>query len=410
VRTNWLWAIRRTVALVATLTLTVSLGTGLAAQTTSASGAPTEPKTSLPKHPEAMKTADAVEAYVAVLLDETQTNIRRNYAGGEIVKLGKPAVPALLDRYKQARTDERGYLASLLGAIGRTDQAEEALVNDLKTNRLNVHPNVIKALGEMGSAQARPLLGELLAAVRGDGSDVSAKRLTILQALAGVADETSADALKQGLDDKDRMARAVCSNGLVALLQRMKAGLDGKPSDLVRTGDKTVPTDSKSAAKAYAKVLDAVFDYCQWGKNDDARVVLASGLGQLGDEHAEDTLLKLLKKGTPACLRSTAADSLGKLKSRPAVDRLSDMLADDDPAVGLSALRALVAINDRRCVPAFIGELGNTETVRADVSATDRSRIVDRRRDLARGLATLTGQSFGENAQAWKRWWASQEH
>jgi|GEM_PF-3287755 len=340
----------------------------------------------LPKNPETLTTAEAVKAYLAVLLDDEQTNIRRNYAGSRIVALGKPALPLLVERYKKAANEERGYLSSLLGVMEKDSASEAVLLDDLKTKGLGVHPNVIRALGQMKSSEARPLLTDLLKRTPKD------LRLTVIQALASVADENTADVLKENLDDDDRLVRSSCANGLVQLLLSQKKALLApvSPED-----SKTSATRRGEAGKAYEKVRGLVLKYCQEGRNEDARLILIGGLGPLNDPKAVPPLLDVLERGsTPR--RASAADALGLLKADAAVDALTSALEEESPVLSRAAIRALVMINDDRCVPKLIDHL--------------EYGPVDQRKDVVKGLQTLTHQNFGETPDAWRKWWISRSH
>ena len=338
----------------------------------------------LPKQPEKLTTSQAVDAYMAVLLDEHQTNIRRNYAGAKIVELGKPAVPVILDRYKAAGRDERGYLASLLGAMGKSDEAEAVLLADLKDHKLAVHANVIKALGEMNSSKALPVLIKLLPGADGNAAEPGL-RLTMLHAIADSGDETAAAVLMDGLDDRDRLVRSTCGNGLVGVLKR---GQETMKKAEVRT-------DRDSAKEAYDKVLNDVTDYCKDGKCEDSRLILISGLGELNDLRAAKDLLDVLDNGSTV-LRTAAAETLGKLRAQSAERRLTDMLKDKDAVLRTAAVKALAMIGDRRCVPGLMEYL--------------KTAPIGERKEIVKSLRTLTGQGFGESWEAWQTWWTSQEH
>jgi len=345
----------------------------------------------LPKNPEKLTPAEAVDAYLAVLMDEQQTNIKRNYAGARIVEMGKTALPVVVERYGSAGLEQRGYLASVLGAMTGSHEAQSVLLADLRENRLNVHPNVIRALGQIGAADARPLLVELLP--RAD----QALRLTVIQALADLADDSTAadstaDVLLKALDDKDRLVRSAAANGLVGLLIHQKEKIESA------SGPEAKPvstTQHDADVKEYERVRTAVLDYCTEGKSEDARSILVGGLGQLGDPKTVDTLLTVFKRGTPA-LVAGAADALGRLKAESAVNDLSDALESENEVVSHAAIHALVTIGDQRCVPALIRQLDNGP--------------ITQRRDIVRGLQTLTQQSFGEAPEAWRQWWVSQRH
>ncbi len=324
----------------------------------------------LPTNPEKLKPTEAVDAYLAVVQDAQQTSIKRNYAAARIVEIGEPALPRIVELYGKASTEQRGYLASIMGAMDKTDRTETVLLKDLKKNGLKAHPNVIKALGDIGSEKARPVLLGLL---RDAPKDV---RPRLLYTLGKVADESVAETLFEGLDAPDRFARLACANGILTLLTKDKQKVD-----------------SAKAAKAYRSLLDKVLKYCERGDKADVRMVLIRGVARLNESDAVDTLLRVLDDGAPA-LQVTAANALGTLKARAAVDELTDALFEENASLQRAALSALVTIGDRQCVPILIDFL--------------ETRDAARRKETVKALQALTAQKFGDNPEAWKRWWGSQ--
>ena len=276
----------------------------------------------LPEHPEKLKTEKAVDAYFAVVRDGEQTPVKRNYAAAQIIKLGKPALAKLIQLYEKGTPDERGYLALVLGAMDRTVESEAVLLNDLKKNGLAVHPNVIKALGDLGTGEAAEPLLELLA-------DAPEKlRARILYALGKVADEKATKALWEGADDPDRLVRLACANGIVRLLVRNKSA----SSDAAGSSSQDRQTRRKEAAKLYDSLLGEVLRYCEKGKSQDVRLVLLRGLGKLNESRAVSTL-KWTLTDSSAAVRAQSARTLGQLKADAAVDDLIDVLTDENAGV-----------------------------------------------------------------------------
>jgi len=84
-------------------------------------------------------------------------------------------------------------------------------------------------------------------------------------------------------------------------------------------------------------------------------------LAELGDQKAVFPLMKVLKHSGSDRLRKSAAKSLGMLKSRDSVEALVAALKDPDFKVRKSAARSLGQIGDRRAVPALRAAMADTD-------------------------------------------------
>lgn len=108
----------------------------------------------------------------------------------------------------------------------------------------------------------------------------------------------------------------------------------------------------KRSAKPLADAVDlAPQDSATHGMNKE----IAQALGQLGDPMAVPTLVRLLK-GKDNYTRVAAADALGALKAREAVEPLVEIAGDEtaEPFVTKKAVEALGRIGDARAVPALV--------------------------------------------------------
>ena len=322
----------------------------------------------LPKNTEKLSPAQTVDAYLAVLEDVRQMPLKRNYAAAQIVELGEPGVPRIMQLYRDGPLERRGYLADMLGAMKKPGEpAVQMLLEDLRRRGPRAHPNVIKALGDLECAEAALPLLKLLP----KASD--SVRPTVLYALARLADERAADALFEGFDTSDRLVRTVSANGVIRLLVKLKAAKDASRS-----------------RSPYRKVLKRTLQYIENGKRDEVRRVLLNGMGKVQDLRAATVVRRILRMESES-LRVAAARALGELKDPRAVDSLTDMLFDEKTALRRAALGALAVIGDESCVPTLIDRL--------EVSQ------LKERRDIIKTLRQLTGQSFGDNPEQWLRWW-----
>ena len=322
----------------------------------------------LPKNVEKLSPAEKVDAYLAVVEDARQLPLKRNYAAAQIVELGEQAVPRIMQLYRDGAPERRGCLAGMLGAMKKPGEpAVQMLLEDLRRRGPTVHPNVIKALGDLECAEAAPPLLKLLP----KASD--SVRPTVLYALGRLADEQAADALFEGFDTSDRLVRTVSANGVIRLLVKLKA-----------------EKDASRPKSPYRKVLKRTLEYIESGKRDEVRRVLLSGIGGVQDLRSTTVLRRVLRTGAEP-LRIAAARALGELKDQRAVDSLTEVFLSDKPALRRAALQALAAIGDKSCVPTLIDRLEVSE--------------LRERRDIVRTLQQLTKQSFGDNPDQWLRWW-----
>ena len=364
------------------------------------------PATELPKEPEKLSAADAVDAYLAVLEDVSQTAIKRNYAGSRIAAMGDKALPHLVELYADADAERRGYLAAIAGAMdaAKTGPMLKLLLEDVDRHGLSAHPNVIKALGDLHAVASVPRLMELLPGAP-DGA-----RQGILYALGQIGELKSAQELFGGLDDADRVTRAACANGIVNILRGPRT--EAKSPPVVKPSAEEI----RDRARDYRALFDRVIEYADSGKTDDSRMVLIDGLGMLLAEgvdglpvgsadasRASRALSRLLGRDSqPVGVRMVAAESLGRLHDREAVTDLTDVLSHaEDAPLRHAALGALVAIGDRSCVPVLIERL----QTRSDTEAT--AAEIAERRLIVNALRQLTGQPFSDNPEQWRQWWVA---
>ena len=322
----------------------------------------------LPAEPEKLTSAEAVDAYLAVAEDAEQTPARRNYAAMQIIRRGKKALPRIVELYPVGSVERRGLLADVLGAM--KDPGEDAtklLLDDLKKHGLRVHPNVMRALGEMNVTDAADVMVVLLPKASGE------TRRVMLAALGRLADARAADAFFTGLESSDRLLRMTCADAVTRLLARIKPRTRAVKKD-----------------HPYRKVLDRTLEVIRDGTHVDARRFLITGMSRVRDPQASRTLIHMLRNRENS-LRVAAADTLGKLKEQDAVDDLIGLTKSSNDTLRRAALRALGTIGDDDCVPRLIDRM-------EEVTAKER-------RDILVALRQITGERFGDNPDQWRRWW-----
>ncbi len=324
----------------------------------------------MPRQPEKLPPARAVDAWLAVVEDVRESSVRRNYAEGRIALLGKAAQPRLLELWQGASDERRGTLAEILGMMtDLSEQGVETLMAELRAKGASAHPNVPRALADRDVKKAVPLMLEALPTASGE------TRLALLHALGRLADPQAADTLVRALDEPDRLVSTTATDGLARLLASMR----------LATGD-------AKARDAYRSLFRRALDYADKGPNLGARRVLIGGLGLVGDADAVPLLRRLLRRETVE-LRIAAAGSLGRLQSREAVDDLAEAARSTDPVLRRTALDALAAIGPDAvgCVPTLVEILEESSP--------------KERRDVLRALQQIAQQPFGDNPDQWRQWW-----
>jgi HEAT repeat protein len=91
----------------------------------------------------------------------------------------------------------------------------------------------------------------------------------------------------------------------------------------------------------------------------------------------------------------SAAEVLGDLGDVRAVEPLIAALRDEDRDVQRAIVGALSKLGDVRAVEPLIAALTYSRPCMIDV--------------VAKALEAITGQGFGQNAAAWRRWWKEQQ-
>ena len=113
-------------------------------------------------------------------------------------------------------------------------------------------------------------------------------------------------------------------------------------------------------------------------------------IGQASSSEEIDQLVKDLKNESWQ-IRWDAAAALGEIKDPRAIDPLSKALQDENSYVRMTAARSLGMIEDPRVISPLIQSL------------KDDSHGV--KKNAALSLKIRTGQDFGKDYEAWRRWW-----
>jgi HEAT repeat protein len=367
----------------------------------------------------------------------TNTGVARYYNGPSIVS---DVVRAKLSRYPAEPSEpwlkKMRSLAAELEKSGATDKI--GLIKELGSSNPEVRSMAAISIAygstERSFASVIPFLILLLedptqgiAITPANAAELSLSRLgpsaaePLVQALESnnpVVRRHAAYALNNVSPDKTRAAMAPTVLG--PLIQR----LSDDDADVRAAAAHALQWYPDS--KATAPLIRALKD-----PNPEVRANAAIALHYVRDASAFDPLVAAIEDER-ANVRSAAVDALTAFETPKAFVPLLRAMSDSDANVRGRAAWALVSLKDLRATPAFIkalrdpvplsatgaafglGELKAAEAIDPLIDAMNAHREgssvaePNLRREAARALAKITGQNFGEDADAWRQW--RQEH
>jgi HEAT repeat protein len=319
----------------------------------------------------------------------------------ELIRIGKPAIPALIQALSHSNEEVRWGAAVTLGSIGdrraakplgelTSDAIEKvrtaafsALIGLLDVNTKtpdglfpdgDAYSAARKALIALGPAAIKPLLqalsGErprlraaaadvlwrikdpqvapaLIAALRDQASLV---RSAAAMHLGFLEDPQAVQPLMEALKDSDDNVRSAAASSLARfadprIVDQMIALLSDTSPQVRRAAIRGLTTreDSRAIDPIIGRLSDT---------DEIVRRLAASALGGLKDQKAIDPLLSALNDGDEDVRRS-AVGALGKLRPKRAVAPLVALLSDKSPMLRAEALRTLGLIGDKEAVDAI---------------------------------------------------------
>jgi len=246
-------------------------------------------------------------------------------------------------------------------------------------SRADVRLAALQTLLEFADVRALPSLLEIAAPIDANGSkakDALAMRLRLAEGLARFNGADARDALTRMLDDPDARIRIAAVSSLtkfskanprddlilpalVGALKKEKApAVVSSIMDALGAFDKVTVTDlllrSKSSdgklpdtsRRALAAIDVSVESFIAQLATGDAlnRARAAERLALLGDPQAVPPLITLLASAKETSLRVSAAEALGALKDRRAVESLTTAASAPEKEVRLAAVHSLGAI------------------------------------------------------------------
>jgi HEAT repeat protein len=348
-----------------------------------------------------LKATKAADALIALLKDE-DPSVRKTAA----VALGKigdrRAETAILGANKNSGDWE--YAASLY-RLGNLDYLEHVTVA-LRSEYADVRYQALRTLLEFADSRAIGPLLELAGPQKANGaaSKISAQesfsaRLMLAEGLARFDGAEARAALTRLLEDPEPLVRAAVVSSLVkagkgvskdeATLTILVAALKREKSppvlsaisdalasfDRARVADLLLQSKSPEgklsqpvlqALAAIDVTADSLIAQLTTG-DMNARTRAAERLGLMGDSKAFQPLVEVLANSKELQVRVTAAQALGTLKDRRAVDALITASGAPEKDVRLAAVNSLGLISDHTSAEAlFVAAKDTDQGVRGD--------------------------------------------
>src|SRR3989338_1718104 len=127
-------------------------------------------------------------------------------------------------------------------------------------------------------------------------------------------------------------------------------------------------------------------------ENEDIKVSIIKAFGFVGDDSATDIMIELLDSESIS-LQTAAAETLGVLKTRTSIRKMSEAMLDPQRSLNSKRLlaKALGNTNDRDAVEPLIKLLSVDDRVLRDV--------------VKKSLEKITKQAIGKDSTWWNEWW-----
>ncbi|MGM0510159.1 MAG: HEAT repeat domain-containing protein [Thermoplasmatota archaeon] len=270
----------------------------------------------------------------------------------------------------------RANAALALGQIGGKEVVDHIL-EVLKDDSWEVRHDAVIALGEVGGEKAVKGLAELLE----EEEEFEIKEKTIYS-LGKIGDKEAVEVMEGFIDEEElhqTLARSLCS-------------IDDEVAEeplirLFEEGDRDtrmIVVEGLGAMERSDVILDTLYE----GLKDDiwrVREESAKALGRSGDENTVEKLLDLLDDENSyvveACLKS-----VGKLGDGSVVDEISEKLDDQEASIRIASAEALGEIGKEKAVDQLLGRLEVEDNPRVLWSISDalsecEEESVDKLRD-----------------------------
>lgn len=273
-----------------------------------------------------------------------------------LLKIGRPALPALRELLADRRKAVRAAAAKIIGRIGDPREIE-ALVALLKDENYQVRKVVVQELDRLGWRPDDSQYGSTYWVIKKDwksdedaehallralDDDLVEVRLAAVRQLGKIKSKTAIGALADALKDQSFQVRqaAVESLGksddmqvIEPLFEVMMAGHE----ELARQAAKSLQRFGKAVAGRFVTLLSS--------KDDLIKKLSAETLGNIGDTAATVPLMRLLIS-TDEKLVATVIEALGKIQDPATRDPLLPFLKHGDETVREKCVTALGYFGD----------------------------------------------------------------
>ncbi len=140
---------------------------------------------------------------------------------------------------------------------------------------------------------------------------------------------------------------------------------------------------------SYVKLL---IDILKNTRNDNVRISIMKAFGFNGDDRALEPIIELLDSENDV-VKTTASETLGKLKTRRAIEKMSAAMLVKERTLSsrILLIQALGNVRNREAVEPLISAMESDEKV-LQVAAKE-------------ALERIAKQSIGDDAKQWREWW-----
>ena len=279
-------------------------------------------------------------------------------------------ITALLEGEKCFQTAPRETAARLIQGATKNDAVIKLLIQAIQHDDPRIRREAIKHLGNLRSAELISTFESVLKK-KGESPDVLYRVIVALEKIIG--EDAVVSALKEAAKTNTTQVRIHAAK-LIGQL-KSKAGID----DMIRLLADSNSYVTSAAAKALVEIGDASVPPLLEVLDTRARDVIPTGDSEFMQEYQyianvfiDDARLQKRRVSTQAL----AIEVLGALRSRAAIPRLVNLLADDDLRV--SAMAALVAMGPAATPYLYPALEHEIEKIRISI-AEALSQIQDRR-------------------------------
>lgn len=268
------------------------------------------------------------------------------YASGGIGELAEEALPALIEMLRDKDKEARGRAAYALGGIG--EPAIPALIEALNHEDRDVRSNAAYALGRIGEP-AKDAVPVLMKAMSNDDY----VRLGAAEALGKIG-EPAVPALVEALNHEDEDVRRNAASVLGKIGELPKGAV---PALIKRLGDEDLYV-RYNATIALSRIGEPAVPALIEALRSEDSAIRSSAAYVLGDigEPTKDAVVELIEalRDQEGVVRRNAMLSLSKI-GKPAVPMLMETLKHEDQLVSSSAAYVLKQINTPEATKAVEG-------------------------------------------------------